>query len=324
MPKPRETPLHVCRCGQLTEHREAHAVAPAAGRGGHASVKRTADACTSRPPAQRLRPEGQTGAASYPFSEQCAPGKCPGWERALYALVLLRHTQQSASDEADSTKGANGDVTAAEFPETALNLIGVRWDSAIARAPARLGLVLQTMRHLAAFQMNTIFLFNEVLPTWRLQEVCMPPEALHRFMVKVYSLDSKYCKSRIRRWVMFRPLVNAVLSHNVLRQLLEAVSNDVSNQLSNTRLPRGLSHWWELWAVEPSHIFPVAFITDTATEAGRGLLYSQHQGQASLSSWGEGERLTEKVVGLQAEVDELKEELDRANVALRSAQATSQ
>lgn len=55
----------------------------------------------------------------------------------------------------------------------ALNLTGSRLASAVNEAPATLGLVLQTLRHLAASHMGEIAHFADVLPTWCMHEVSL-------------------------------------------------------------------------------------------------------------------------------------------------------
>lgn len=112
---PRGPGLCVRRCELVGDEEHAGEAAAAAGQAGRVSGKRHAGAHEASAPSRRARAERQTEessrppslrriqqdddtrrahgtvlASAYPFAERCTPRTCPGWELAMYALILLK------------------------------------------------------------------------------------------------------------------------------------------------------------------------------------------------------------------------------------------
>ncbi|KAL1510329.1 hypothetical protein AB1Y20_006646 [Prymnesium parvum] len=341
---PRGPGLCVRRCELVGDEEHAGEAAAAAGQAGRVSRKRHAGAHEASAPSQRARAERQTEesspppslrriqqddatrcahgtvlASAYPFAERCTPRTCPGWELAMYALILLKVCLPAASASREETDLAMH----AAFPASALNLTGSRLASAVNEAPATLGLVLQTLRHLAVSHMSEIAHFADVLPTWCMHEVCMSPEMLHRFLLRIYHCDPRYCPHRTRRWVCFRPQVNLILEQVELRSLLASVSAHLADELGAAQLPSGLSHWWELWRMRASISLPAVFISDLAASAVQPAPAAMPCGPSDGMNNGPcpGAEPSTEIGQLQAEVSRLQAELGRANTELESARA---
>jgi len=286
------------RNGQVEVLEDAHAQA-------------TEIAAPPTPVPAMAEPQAQlAGRDAYPFGAQCTPCVCPGWELALYALILL----ERASDD-------GVDLNQLPFPEVDLHLVGLRRQELLRVARATLGSVLQTLRRLALEHMPKIREFAELLPAWGIRDVSMQPEALHRFLMNVYSRNPRYCRNRARRWTTFRPGINLILADTQLRQLLYSVHCGTIAALGAVQLPPGVFHWWELWSDQFSDKLGWAFISDV--RAGSHSRGAAVPAGSSCTGNGLGQpteevrvRLAADVSQLTEEVSQLKEELAEAREAL--------
>ncbi|KAL1500101.1 hypothetical protein AB1Y20_012775 [Prymnesium parvum] len=162
---PRGPGLCVRRCELVGDEERAGKGAAAAGQAGRLSAgKRHSVAHEASPPSRRARAERQAEessplrslrrvqqadddacytdgvavlASTYSFAERCTPRACPGWEMAMYALMVLKVRLPAAAASREEIDLA----LHAAFPASPLNLTGIRLASAVNEAPATVLLV---------------------------------------------------------------------------------------------------------------------------------------------------------------------------------------
>ena len=153
-----------------------------------------------------------------------------------------RHTPSSLISSVALTAPAHV-VRAAAVQELGLEVKDKA--KASAGAAACLGLLIQTLRHLASSP-DLQSSGSGVLSAWSLQDVAFSPTALMTsFLWKQHQETRKCCKTTAgqRRWVYFRKQVDAVLTHEVVGPLLAVTLETVEMQLASERVD-----WWVSWS----------------------------------------------------------------------------
>ncbi|KAL1518654.1 hypothetical protein AB1Y20_002942 [Prymnesium parvum] len=123
-----------------------------------------------RRPASVTPPPPRRRAQPFNYERWCSSQTDPpGWELTLYALILL--DVKVPPTGAETTDGSGDWVMMLPFPEKELGLCGTRDSAARQAAAERLGLLIQTLRHLAVSHAAMLEHHKALLTPWVLSNV---------------------------------------------------------------------------------------------------------------------------------------------------------